>query len=96
MGEKIKIGIVGCGFVGGALKTWIEEHNSENCEVYVSDPQHVVMSSLEAGITKYSHNVFGAYKVTYFNAVYDYCKKMGADWDRVHNGMLLSGYINGG
>ena len=38
MSEKIKIGIVGCGFVGGALKTWIEEHNSENCEVYVSDP----------------------------------------------------------
>ena len=203
MSEKIKIGIVGCGFVGGALKTWIEEHNSKNCEVFVSDPpkgmnddlsqvdiaflqihvpteddgtqnlalmkelirklpdvpvfvrttilpgtsgrlaketghrvyympeflterthiedfrrqpmvfpvagekdvldlltrifkgkQHVVMSSLEAEITKYSHNVFGAYKVTYFNAVYDYCKKMGADWDRVHNGMLLSGYIN--
>ena len=38
MSEKIKIGIVGCGFVGGALKTWIEEHNSENCEVFVSDP----------------------------------------------------------
>ena len=203
MSEKIKIGIVGCGFVGGALKTWIEEHNSENCEVYVSDPpkgmnddlsqvdvaflqihvpteddgtqdltlmkelirklpdvpvfvrttilpgtsgrlaketghrvyympeflterthiedfrrqpmvfpvaganedldlltrifkgkQHVVMSSLEAEITKYAHNVFGAYKVTYFNAVYDYCRRMGADWSRVHAGMLLSGYIN--
>ena len=36
----------------------------------------------------------GAYKVTYFNAVYDYCKRMGADWARVHQGMLLSGYIN--
>ena len=29
------------------------------------------MSPLEAEITKYAHNVFGAYKVTYFNAVYD-------------------------
>ena len=53
------------------------------------------MTPLEAEITKYCHNVFGAYKVTYFNAVYDYCRKMGADWARVHAGMLLSGYING-
>ena len=52
------------------------------------------MTPLEAEITKYAHNVFGAYKVTYFNAVYDYCRKMGADWARVHAGMLLSGYIN--
>ena len=53
-----------------------------------------VMSSLEAEITKYSHNVFGAYKVTYFNAVKEYCEKMGADWAKVHTGCLLSGYIN--
>ena len=32
--------------------------------------------------------------MTYFNAVYDYCKRNGADWARVHAGMLLSGYIN--
>ena len=198
MSEKIKIGIIGCGFVGGALKTWIEENNAEECEVFVSDPPkgynddlskidiaflqiHVptedngtqdltlmkelirklpdvpvfvrttilpgtsdmltketghqvcfmpeflterthigdfrkqpmvftgavelltrifkgksftTMTPLEAEITKYAHNVFGAYKVTYFNAVYDYCKRMGADWARVHQGMLLSGYIN--
>lgn len=53
-----------------------------------------VMSPLEAEITKYSHNVFGAYKVTYFNAVKEYCEKMGADWAKVHTGCLLSGYIN--
>ena len=56
--------------------------------------QFVRMSPLEAEITKYAHNVFGAYKVTYFNAVYDYCRRMGADWESVHAGMLLSGYIN--
>ena len=198
MKDKIKVGIIGCGFVGGALKTWIEENNAEACEVYVSDPpkgynddlskidiaflqihvptedngtqdltlmkelikklpdvpvfvrttilpgtsdmltretghqvcfmpeflterthiedfrkqpmvftgslelltrifkgkQFTTMTPLEAEITKYAHNVFGAYKVTYFNAVYDYCKRMGADWARVHAGMLLSGYIN--
>ena len=53
-----------------------------------------VMSPLEAELTKYAHNVFGAYKVTYFNAVKEYCEKMGADWAKVHTGCLLSGYIN--
>ena len=203
MSNKIKVGIVGCGFVGGALKTWIEENNSENCVCRVSDPPkgynddlsdvdiafvqiHVpteddgtqnltlmkdlirnlpdvpifvrttilpgtsallcretgrrvhympeflterthiedfrkqtmvfpvegepealdlltrvfpgkkfsVMSPLDAEITKYAHNVFGAYKVTYFNAVREYCQQMGADWQKVHTGCLLSGYIN--
>ena len=193
----INVGIVGCGFVGGALKAWLEENNPD-VKVLVSDPAkgytddlssidiafvqiHVpteddgtqdltllkdliralpdvpvfvrttilpgtsalltaetgrqvyfmpeflterthiedfkkqpmvftgavellcqifkgktftTMTSLEAEITKYAHNVFGAYKVTYFNAVYDYCRKHGAEWARVHAGMLLSGYIN--
>ena len=193
----ITVGIIGCGFVGGALKAWLEKNNKE-VKVVVSDPpkgmnddisgadvyflqihvptedngtqdltlmtklisqlpdkpvfirttilpgtserlsketghkvyfmpeflterthiedferqpmvftgevdllsrifkgkKFVRMSSLEAEITKYAHNVFGAYKVTYFNAVYDYCRRMGADWTNVHSGMLLSGYIN--
>lgn len=196
--ERVKVGIVGCGFVGGALKTWLEENNSEGCEVFVSDPPkglnddlsgidvafiqihvptesdgtqdltlmkklvsglpdvpvfirttilpgtserlsretrhavrfmpefltertyledfrrqpivftgevellsrifkgkfHVEMTPLEAEITKYAHNVFGAYKVTYFNAVREYCAGLGADFQRVRSGCLLSGYIN--
>lgn len=52
------------------------------------------MTPLEAELTKYMHNVFGAYKVTYFNACREYCEKMGADWRTVHTGVLLSGYIN--
>ena len=197
VGQKIKVGIVGCGFVGSALKVWLDENNPD-VEVFVSDPPkgmnddlsgidvaflqiHVpteddgtqdltlmrqlimglpkvpvfvrttilpgtsdmlsretghqvcympeflserthiedfrhqtmvftgavellsrifkgknftTMTPLEAEITKYSHNVFGAYKVTYFNAVKEYCEKMGADWAKVHTGCLLSGYIN--
>lgn len=193
----INVGIIGCGFVGGALKAWLEENNPE-VKIFVSDPPkgynddlsqidiaflqiHVpteddgtqdltlmkelikklpdvpvfvrttilpgtsdmlsketghqvcympeflterthiedfkkqtmvftgahelltkifvgkkftVMTPLEAEITKYAHNVFGAYKVTYFNAVREYCEKMGADWRTVHTGVLLSGYIN--
>ena len=33
-------------------------------------------------------------KVTYFNAIADYCRRMGAEYKRVHAGCLLSGYIN--
>lgn len=193
----IKVGIIGCGFVGGALKAWLDENNKDT-KLFISDPAkgynddlsqidvaflqiHVpteddgtqdltlmkkliqglplvpvfvrttilpgsssrlsqetghsvyympeflsertyledfkrqpmvftgavellikifpgkkftVMNPLEAEITKYCHNVFGAYKVTYFNAVREYCDKMGADWAKVHTGCLLSGYIN--
>ena len=193
----INVGIIGCGFVGGALKDWLE-HNNPECKLFISDPPkgynddlsnidiaflqiHVpteedgtqdltlmkelitklpdvpvfvrttilpgtserlsretghkvhympeflterthiedfkkqtmvftgahelltkifvgkkftVMTPLEAELTKYMHNVFGAYKVTYFNACREYCEQMGADWRKVHTGVLLSGYIN--
>lgn len=36
MSEKIKVGIVGCGFVGGALKAWLEENNKD-AQIFVSD-----------------------------------------------------------
>ena len=55
---------------------------------------HITMSTLEAEITKYAHNVFGALKVTYFNGIYDYCQRNGADYKKVQQGVLLSGYIN--
>ena len=154
----INVGIIGCGFVGGALKDWLE-HNNPECKLFISDPPkgynddlsqvdiaflqiHVpteddgtqdlrLMTELikklpdvpvfvrttilpgtsdrlskETGhqvcympeflteLTKYMHNVFGAYKVTYFNACREYCEQMGADWRKVHTGILLSGYIN--
>lgn len=33
----IKVGIIGCGFVGGALKDWLE-HNNPECKLFISDP----------------------------------------------------------
>ena len=178
----INVGIIGCGFVGGALKDWLE-HNNPECKLFISDPPkgynddlsnidiaflqiHVpteddgtqnltlmkelitklpdvpvfvrttilpgtserlsketghqvcympefltertfiedfrkqtmvftgaqelltkifvgkkftVMTPLEAELTKYMH---------------EYCEQMGADWRKVHTGVLLSGYIN--
>jgi len=67
---------------------------SELLEKIFVGKRFIQMSSLEAEITKYAHNVFGALKVTYFNGVYDYCQKNNADYDRVLQGVLLSGYIN--
>ena len=197
MENRLKVGIVGCGFVGGALKQWLEEHNP-SVDVLVSDPpkgfnddlsaadvvfvsihipterdgsqnitllkeiiggvpdkpifirttilpgtsgelsreterrvyfmpefltertayadfcsqpmvftaesdllqrifvgkKFIEMTSFEAEVCKYAHNVFGALKVTYFNGISDYCKRNNADYDRVLKGVLLSGYIN--
>ena len=33
----INVGIIGCGFVGGALKTWLENNNPD-CKLFISDP----------------------------------------------------------
>jgi len=195
--EKIKVGIIGCGFIGNTLKKWLEEHNP-NLKLLISDPdkgynddlsacdiyfisihlptendgtqdlitlkeivknlpdkpifirttilpgtseilskefsrkvyfmpefltertayqdfcaqsmiftgekelltkifinkKYIEMTSLEAEITKYTHNVFGALKVSYFNGIYNICEKMGADYQKIQEGILLSGYIN--
>lgn len=193
----MNVGIIGCGFVGGALKQWIEEHNNA-IKILVSDPlkgynddmtkadiffisihipteengtqnldllksiikdlpnkpifirttilpgtcdllskeldkkvyfmpeflteriayqdlcrqdmvftgeielltkifvgkKFVTMTSLEAEIAKYAHNVFGALKVTYFNGIYELSQKLGIDYNKILSGILLSGYIN--
>ena len=194
----MKIGIIGCGFIGTALKVWLEENNP-NVETFVSDPpkgmnddisncdayfiqihlpteddgtqdltmmtdiinklptntpiwirttilpgtskklseitgrkvhhmpefltertyiedfkwqpmvftddiellkkifpgkKHIDMTSAEAEMVKYAHNVFGALKVTYFNCIYDICKKEGLDYQKVREGVLGSTYIN--
>ncbi len=58
------------------------------------DKKYIEMNNIEAEITKYSHNVFGALKVTYFNGIYELCEKYGCDYKKVQEGTLSSGYIN--
>lgn len=193
----VNIGIIGCGFVGGALRDWLIKNNKD-CEIFISDPakgyfdslndidiafiqihipteddgtqnlnllrdliknlpdvpvfvrttilpgtsellsketghdvrympefltertaeedfakqilvftghaellkkvfpgrKYIEMSPLEAELTKYMHNVFGAYKVTYFNACKELSDQYGTNWENIHKGILLSGYIN--
>jgi UDPglucose 6-dehydrogenase len=194
---KINVGIIGCGVIGGALKRWISEYNSD-CNLLISDPpkgfnddisiadiffisihiptendntqdlsplkeiikglpdkpifvrttlipgttdtlkresnkniffmpeflsektayenfcsqpmvfcgeiellkkifigkEYKTMTSLEAEIAKYAHNVFGALKVTYFNGIYELALKNNCNYEKIREGVLLSGYIN--
>lgn len=55
--------------------------------------KYVVMNSTEAEIAKYAHNVFGALKVTYFNGIYELCQKHGADFNKVREGVSVSGRV---
>lgn len=194
---KIKIGIVGCGVIGGVLVKWIKKYN-ENCDIFISDPpkglhddlsksdiifigihiptesngtqdlsvlgdilksipnvpvfirttllpgtcdhlsqmynkriyfmpefltersayedfctqpmiftgeiellkrvfinkEYLQMTSKEAELVKYAHNVFGALKVTYFNGIYHIAKLLNCNYNLIRKGILLSGYIN--
>jgi len=56
--------------------------------------EHICMTSMEASLAKYAHNVFGALKVTYFNAINDICEHENLNFGKVRDGILLSGYIN--
>lgn len=65
----------------------------ELLDIIFASKKRLYMSNMEAELTKYAHNVFGAVAVTYFNGIYDLCQKEGADYEKVRQGMLLSGYI---
>ena len=69
--------------------------NVELLERIFPGKERICMSSVEASLAKYAHNVFGALKVAYFNAVNDICERENVDFGKVRDGILLSGYING-
>jgi UDP-glucose 6-dehydrogenase len=56
--------------------------------------EYITMTSLEAEIAKYAHNVFGALKVTFFNGVHELAIKNSCNYEKIKEGVLLSGYIN--
>tara|TARA_Y100000004_G_scaffold156002_1_gene180844 strand:+ start:3125 stop:3919 length:795 start_codon:yes stop_codon:yes gene_type:complete len=55
-------------------------------------PNHVV-SSDESETIKYFANTFLAYKVAYFNKMYDFCEKHGMDYDMVRDGVASDSRI---
>jgi UDP-glucose 6-dehydrogenase len=53
----------------------------------------ILMSNVEAELAKYMHNGNGTVKVHFNNLIYQLASKLGADYDRVRFGALMSGYI---
>lgn len=84
-------------------RTYIEDFKWQPM-VFTDDPellakifpgkQHIDMTSAEAEMVKYVHNVFGALKVLYFTGVYDLCQNLSLDYETVRKGVLASTYIN--
>ena len=54
---------------------------------YGHDPEIIQCSSDESEAIKYFSNTFLAYKVAYFNKVYDTCQKLGMDYKNVREGI---------
>jgi len=49
----------------------------------------------EAELIKYTHNSFGALKVTYFNGIYDLAEKYGCDYEVIRKWVpKVTGFIN--
>lgn len=63
-------------------------------DVIFASKKRLYMTNREAELTKYAHNVFGALAVTYYNGIYELCQSMGADYEHVRQGLLLSGYLS--
>ncbi len=56
-------------------------------KLYNSECEFVCMSSVSAEMAKYAENYALAVKVTWANEVYDLCGVVGADFDKVMNGV---------
>ena len=56
--------------------------------------KYEVMTSYEAEITKYAHNVFCALKVTFFNGIHELAIKNNCNYENIRKGLLLSGNIS--
>jgi len=56
--------------------------------------KYITMTSFEAEITKYAHNVFCALKVTFFNGIQELAAENNCCYDKIREGILLSGHIN--
>ena len=53
----------------------------------------IITSSDESEAIKYFSNVFLAYKVAYFNKIYDFCQEAGIDYSKVREGVTADSRI---
>lgn len=53
----------------------------------------IIVSNYEAELAKYTHNCFGALKVTYFNMIKSLCDFKGANFDNVKRAANITGFL---
>ena len=53
----------------------------------------VIVTNVEAELAKLAHNCHGAFKVTFWNMIYQISNKVGADYQEVLRASALTGYI---
>ena len=53
----------------------------------------IIVTSDESEAIKYFSNVFLAYKVAYFNKIYDFCQAAGIDYSKVRQGVTADSRI---
>jgi UDPglucose 6-dehydrogenase len=56
-------------------------------------PFTLTCDSTEAEIVKYSHNLSGYTQIIGFNLLYDIAKKLGGNWDVIHQALRADPYI---
>lgn len=73
--------------------------NNRLAELYRQFPQwrdikYTLVSGEEACLIKMACNSFYAYKLTYFNSLYQLAESLGCDYNHVREGMINCGWIN--
>ena len=77
--------------VGGDMDLCVDfVHMSEK---YFPHIPSIITTSDESEAIKYFSNVFLAYKVAYFNKIYDLCKAVGMDYDVIREGLVADSRI---
>lgn len=62
-------------------------------ELMFPGKEFVIVTNTEAELAKFTHNCFGAMKVTYFNMIHNLCEKLGADFESVKLATGITGFI---
>ena len=62
-------------------------------EIHFPHIPSIITTSDESEAIKYFSNVFLAYKVAYFNKIYDLCKAVGMDYDVIREGLVADSRI---
>jgi UDPglucose 6-dehydrogenase len=70
-----------------------QAHKNHNVEDIFPHHEIIYMGNREAELAKFTHNCFGALKVTYFNVIHKLCKKYQADFETVKVGAGITGFI---